>query len=371
MMVFITIPWFTPAYRAGGPVQSVLNLVSNFNEEIEYRIFCGNTDLNGEVLAGIETDQWTIFNNHTQVWYASDDVSKNITAQAEKLKPDVLFIIGLFSWHYNIVPLLFCKAPLKILSARGMLHAGALAQKKLKKQVFLTALKIAGIVRKVTFHATDAAEYDFIKAAFGSDAKIAVAKNYGRKVTAFDPPEKEAGMLKLITVAIISPMKNYLKVLEALSKSIGEIEYNIYGPVKDPAYWELCREQMKSLPENITVHYHGETEPNAIDRLLKENHVFIMPSESENFGHSIYEALSAGKPVITSNTTPWNNLLQAKAGINVHAEADEIKNAISLFTNMNNEEYKSFASGAKSYIAQHTDEAAIDLQYSRLFQISR
>lgn len=368
MMVFITIPWFTPAYRAGGPVQSILNLVNHFTEGIEYRIFCGNTDLNGEVLNGIETDRWTTFNDHTQVWYASEEVSKRLTDEAEKLKPDVLFIIGIFSWHYNVVPLLFCRAPLKILSARGMLHAGALAQKKLKKQVFLAALKI-GIGRKVTFHATDVAEYDFIKAAFGSDAKIGIAKNYGRKVASFAPPEKQPGALKLITIAIISPMKNYLKVLEALAASTGEIEYNIYGPVKDPAYWELCREQIRSLPNNITVHYHGDTDPAAIDKLLSEHHVFIMPSESENFGHSIYEALSAGKPVITSNATPWNDLLQVKAGINVAPETDELKHAISLFAGMDNEAYRAFAAGAKAYIEQHTDEQEIDLQYRRLFQI--
>jgi glycosyltransferase involved in cell wall biosynthesis len=369
-MIFITIPWFTPAYRAGGPVQSILNLVSNFKEGVEFRIFCSNKDLNGEVLTGVEADQWIVFNDHTQVWYASEEVSKMITEQAEKLKPDVLFIIGLFSWHYNIVPLLFCKAPLKILSARGMLHAGALAQKRFKKQAFLTTLKLAGIGRKVVFHATNETELDFIKASFGNEAKVKIAQNYGRKVTAFDPPEKQPGMLKLITIAIISPMKNYLKVLEALAKNSEDLEYDIYGPVKDAAYWELCKEQIKSLPKNITVRYHGETEPNTIDKLLSESHVFIMPSESENFGHSIYEALSAGKPVITGKTTPWNELLQAKAGINVSNDIEEISKAISLFARMDNEEYKSFSAGAKSYIDQHTNEKEIDLQYRRLFQIS-
>ena len=369
-MIFITIPWFTPAYRAGGPVQSILNLVSNFNAGAEFRIFCGNKDLNGEILTGIETDKWTVFNDHTQVWYASEEVSKMLTEQAEKLKPEVLFITGIFSWHYNIVPLLFCKAPLKILSARGMLHAGALAQKKIKKKVFLTALKLAGIGRKVVFHATNEAELGFIKATFGSATKVAVAQNYGRKVTAFDPPEKQPGMLKLITIAIISPMKNYLKVLEALAKNPEDIEYDIYGPVKDTAYWELCKEQIKTLPNNITVRYHGETEPYTIDKLLSENHVFIMPSESENFGHSIYEALSAGKPVITGKTTPWNELLTAKAGINVYNDAEEISKAVSLFARMDNEEYKLFSAGAKNYIEQHTNEKETDLQYRRLFQIS-
>ena len=53
MIVFITIPWFLPAYRAGGPIQSVANLIENFSVDIEYRIFCADEDLNGEPLTGI------------------------------------------------------------------------------------------------------------------------------------------------------------------------------------------------------------------------------------------------------------------------------------------------------------------------------
>ena len=45
--IFITIPWFLPAFRAGGPIQSIANLVKEFNEDVEYFIFCGDTDLNG------------------------------------------------------------------------------------------------------------------------------------------------------------------------------------------------------------------------------------------------------------------------------------------------------------------------------------
>lgn len=42
---FITIPWFLPAFRAGGPVQSIANLVEECHEEVEYFIFCGDVDL--------------------------------------------------------------------------------------------------------------------------------------------------------------------------------------------------------------------------------------------------------------------------------------------------------------------------------------
>ncbi len=368
-MVFITIPWFLPAYKAGGPVQSIANLVNNFQEGIEYRIFCGNKDLNSDEALPVQTDQWLDLNEHTKVWYASDEISKNLTDQTELLKPDVVFMIGIFSWHFNLVPLFYSKAPLKILSVRGMLHAGALAQRKLKKQLFLTGMKLSGISKRIVFHATDETERAFIHAAFGNEIKVKIAKNFGRKITAQLPVQKERAVLKLVTVALISPMKNHLKVLQALAEITSVIEYSIYGPVKDPAYWESCLQQIKLLPENITVKYHGETDPAFVENMLAQHHLFIMPSESENFAHAIYEALSAGKPVITSNGTPWNGLQDAEAGINTNVDVPGIANAISYFAEMNNETYLRFVNGAKTYVASKTNDEYINEQYKNLFSL--
>ena len=146
MKIFISIPWFLPAYKAGGPVQSIANLVNNFTENVEYYIFCGDTDLNNEPLKNIIRAEWVPYNTHTKIWYArKKDLSETLGAQIKFLKPDVVYIIGLFNWHFNIVPLLFCKANKKILSVRGMLHPGALSQKKWKKILFLAALKLLAI----------------------------------------------------------------------------------------------------------------------------------------------------------------------------------------------------------------------------------
>ena len=38
---------------------------------------------------------------------------------------------------------------------------------------------------------------------------------------------------------------------------------------------------------------------------LSKHDLFVFPSLSENFGHVIFESLSAGTPVITSVHTPW------------------------------------------------------------------
>ena len=141
--IFITIPWFVPAFRAGGPVQSVANLVAEYTDNVDYFIFCGDTDLNEAELPDITTNQWTPYNDHTRVWYARPEKrSDTLVKLIEQVQPDIVFIIGMFSWRFNIVPIMFCKAPRKILSTRGMLHPGALSQKKWKKKIYLELFKM-------------------------------------------------------------------------------------------------------------------------------------------------------------------------------------------------------------------------------------
>ncbi len=369
--IFITIPWFLPAFRAGGPIQTVANLVREYNENVEYFIFCGDTDVNGAVLENVSVDEWQPFNPHTQVWYCSPEkISDTLVKQVEATKPDIILMIGLFSWHFNIVPMLFCKGPKKILSSRGMLHPGALSQKKWKKRIYLQLFKLLEYHYKVHFHATDADEQKFISDYFGPVAQVTIAGNFPNKIGELPTQVKETGVLKLVTVALISPMKNILKVLEALERCEYRIEYNIYGAVKDEEYWQLCKDKIKQLPKNIGVEWHKEIEPSQVKEALASNHVFILPSKSENFGHAIYEALSAGRPVITSNHTPWNGLKESHAGINVSIDKpEEMINAIRFFAEMEEVQMERWSEGAYVYSEDAVDVAKIKEEYHTLFNM--
>ena len=367
--IFITIPWFVPAFRAGGPVQSVANLVKEYREGVEYLIFCGDTDLNGAELENIQTNEWVPFNEQTKVWYASPEKRSDLLVKlVEKEKPDILFIIGVFSWHFNIVPMMFCKGPRKILSTRGMLLPGALSQKKWKKKVYLHLFKMLDFQYKVDFHATDAAEAGYVSSFFDETAKVFVAANFPTKVGLLPMPFKEAGKLKMVSVALLSPMKNILLVLEALGKVTDEVEYDIYGPVKDEEYWDQCKQKIRSLPSNIQVRYHNEIEPRLVKGVLEKAHVFILPSKSENFGHSMYEALSGGRPLITSYNTPWNGLLESNAGLNVSVhDTSGLEDAIHFFAQMNEEEMQKWSKGAAAYAESKVDEEEIRREYGRMF----
>ena len=441
-------------------------------EKFKFSIFCGNKDLDGSILQGVANDEWVQYNANTKVWYSSTgNILPVLQQEIKKEKPDHLFVTGIYDWQFNFKPLLFCRGVKKIISVRGMLHPGALSQKVLKKKIYLGLWKLMGLHNKVVFHATDETEKGYIQKVFGNSVRVKVAANFPGVLNRRPLVNKQPGKLKLVSIALISPMKNILLVLEALSSgqliagdsfdneeilpfaendtnrfaqqiAVGsdqddslrgegagsgdeevvrdetpvgsgqlivgnsfdndeilrcaddndnrfaqqnsssstsrnnrdrqddstKIEYNIYGPVKDKAYWDKCLQCIKELPTHVTVNYHGDINPDKIENALAQNHVFILPSKSENYGHSIIEALYAGRPVITSNHTPWNELEAVKAGMNVSiTDQQELVNAIKTFAAMNQEELETSGKGARDYAEQAINIDSIRKQYEEMF----
>jgi glycosyltransferase involved in cell wall biosynthesis len=367
--VFISLDWFLPAYKAGGPIQSIANMVGQYTENISYKIFCSNKDLDGTVL-NVPVNQWVRYNDITSVYYNSDTKRPGTLVESEVRKADILFINGIYSLQYNFIPLLFYKAPRKIVSARGMLHPGALSQKKIKKQAYLFLWKLLSLHKRCDFHASNEEEKKYIHQAFGKNVTVFVAQNFPRIFAAQYPSAKKKGSLKLISIALISPMKNHLLILKALMNCTGNISYDIYGPVKDQEYWDACQQQIKQLPGNINVAYHGDVPSTDIEKKLATAEVFILPSKSENFGHAIFEALTAGKPVITSDKTPWNDLRVHKAGINVEQESlNDLAGAIDFFTAMDSVEFSQWSTNAHTYAVNAINIDEIKAQYREMFRV--
>jgi glycosyltransferase involved in cell wall biosynthesis len=252
-----------------------------------------------------------------------------------------------------------------------MLHPGALSQKKWKKKMYLQVFKLLEYHHKIVFHATDDEEHGFIAKRFGAPAVIFTAGNFPNKIAPLPVPAKQPGYLRLVSVALISPMKNILFILTVLAKCTNKIEYNIYGAVKDHDYWGQCKEQVKKLPANITVTWNGEIAPSNVAGALGKSQVFILPSKSENFGHALYEALSAGRPVITSHKTPWNDLRENNAGINVSLDNEaELLDAINFFAAMSNDEMQVWSNAAHEYAERAVDVDKVRKQYGEMFSFS-
>jgi glycosyltransferase involved in cell wall biosynthesis len=123
------------------------------------------------------------------------------------------------------------------------------------------------------------------------------------------------------------------------------------------------------LSSNVKVIYQGELSPADKATAMEQFQVFIMPSKSENFGHALLEALSAGKPVITTNTTPFKQLQNFNAGFtaDIFQLQNDLSIAIEKFAAMNEDQLTEYSHAAAAFGANFVDINLIKQQYQTLF----
>jgi len=367
-MLYISYNWFTPAYKSGGPTQSLQQLSKHISNEKEIRIICSSLDHDGSILS-VTPNHWVPISQKLLVWYSTTTSLIRWIKFIRQQPAKVWFINGIYSLKFNLIPLIFGKGN-KVISSRGMLDPGSLSQKSLKKKIYLFFLKLLGFHKFCRFHATCLLEEKNIRSIFGEHTKVSIISNIPRVFDYAPMPMKEFGILRLVTVALINPVKNYLLVLEALKDCGCTIQYDIYGPIHHEKYWEQCLNVIETMPANIKVIYHGDIHPNEVAPVLANAHIYIQPSRSENFGHSIFEAFSAGRPVITSFQTPWQDLLKHNAGKNVTiTETKEITEALESFAAMDQSMLHEWSLCARQYAENMIDINQFVKEYKNMFEI--
>ncbi|TRX70560.1 glycosyltransferase family 4 protein [Carboxylicivirga sp. M1479] len=329
--ILIFIDWFLPGYKAGGPVRSMANMVEYLKEEYEFYIVTRNTDYTETTpYDTVKSNCWEEYVEGVKVFY-SDVAHQNkhsFKQLISEVAPEVIYINGVYSWKFSILPLMIAKA-LKnqkvIVASRGMLAPSAIDVKGGKKRLFLKLAKLAGLYKKVVFHATNTKEENDIKEVLGARSNVSIADNLPkRNLPSTKTIEKEPGQLKLVSLARIAPEKNTLFALERLAELEafkGTISFDLYGQIYNEEYWQQCKAVMDQLPENIRVEHKGTVEADLVGTTIQDYHALYMPTRGENFGHVILESLSAGRPVLISDQTPWRELEKDKCGWDISLES--------------------------------------------------
>lgn len=375
--ILIFIDWYEPGYKAGGPIQSVKNLVTALAHDFSFYIVTSDRDYHDQApYKDVELNTWISLSESVNVIYlnpANQNFSTYRKILSSKLWNKIL-INGLFSPNFSILPLLATSSKKLntkvILSTRGMLAPAALNEKPLKKRLFLAATNFLKVLSRVTIHATNAAEAEQIKRQLKTD-KVQVISNLGKQL--ISKPDyilyKRAAELKVISIARISPEKNtafIFEVLALLPTFTGNIDLDIYGPINDKAYWESCIEVSKQLPENISVNYKGSIVSAKVSSTIKQYHLLFLPSLGENYGHSIVEALANSRPVLISEHTPWQQLNARKAGWSLPLEHRYFTKALIEALNWSQEDFESYIKGSWQYAKVVLDQAQVVDEYKQL-----
>lgn len=171
--ILICIDCFEPAYKFGGPIKSVKNLISKLKGDFNFYVFTSNLDSGENLdLPKNELDTWLIRDEY-KIYYSSNNylLKKKYNDIFSICSFDVIYLNSFFSFNYSLKCLIYFRNKKNkiILSPRGMLAPGALSIKPIKKNIFIFLFKLFKFHKKVLWHATSDLEYNNIKLSFKKD----------------------------------------------------------------------------------------------------------------------------------------------------------------------------------------------------------
>ena len=369
--VLAFIDWYRPGYKAGGTITAFGNFVDYLEDDIDFKIITRNIDYaDDEPYSSIPANTWVKTGNGLCYYLSQSALSvKTIKSLIADTEYDFLYVNGMFSPFFSILPVLFSKEKKVIVNPHGMLSSQAFSVKPLKKKLFLAVFNTLKIYKNTTFHAANEDEANAIGNRIKKYNAIKTANQFPRKLKNIvikncvknDP-------IRLINVARISIEKGTLKMIEALKMCRTDLVLDIYGPIYDEEYWGKCQMAIQQLPNHVTVHYKGVVESALVLDTIKNYDFFILLSEGENFGHSILEALSVGCPVIISDKTPWIDLESKGIGwdVDIH-DPKEISAVFSGISEISEEAYKDMVNRAFLFAKEFSEDQGLLNQNKNLF----
>jgi glycosyltransferase involved in cell wall biosynthesis len=376
--VLVFIDWFLPAFKAGGPIQSVANLIDHLGSEISISIVTSDRDLGDAIpLPGIELNKWIAKENYRIIYLESSlQTNKYYTDIFLDQEYDYVYLNSLFSVKFTLLPLWVARnfGSKIILAPRGMLGLGALNIKKTKKKVFLFALGVSGYSKKIIWHATAQPEAIEIKKYFGEGVEIRLAPNFSSKNSVLPKiKEKKQNQLNLFFLSRIAEKKNLKLAIQLLKELKDEIriEFTIIGPIGEESYWIECQQLIAQLPPSKTVVFIGPIPNASISDCLARQHFLLLPTFHENFGHVFIESWTNSCPVIISDQTPWRNLEEKGIGWDISlADTSKFIEAIEKAASMDQADYSRMSEAAFDFAKSFIENPAVLEANRKLFNLS-
>lgn len=352
--ILLLYPYYWPLYKAGGPVQSLFNIAKTLGDAADFYLISRDRDIDGHPAPQpIVTGIWMNGLNDEKVLYFKQIYPWLVFRIIKTLAPDVVLINGIFNVSTTIPGIFACKRrnTRMIISPRGMLQSWGLQRGVIKKFFFLQLLKQV-LNKNEEWHATDLQEQTDIRKIFGDEQNVHVASNIPRQVSPLTliPFPNDDKKIELVFLSLINPNKNLHLVIDAVKKN-PKISLAIYGPVANQSYWKLCQQKMEGVQ---TIKYHGPVPPWDVTELLRNYHFLVLPTDGENFGHAIFDALAASVPVVISRKTPWTSIDTAGAGMYVSTENEnELDTILSKIAKLSEYDYQNFRRAANNYALEY------------------
>lgn len=235
-----------------------------------------------------------------------------------------------------------------VTSPRGTLAPNAWVRSRFVKSCIWPWQKEV-LTSAACLHATAYSEYEQIRTR-GFRAPVAIIPN------GIDLPElivQATGdeSRKLLFLGRIHPIKGVdllLQVWSRLEMTFPEWELHIVGPDNGGH-----RQKMEDLSNSLShrrVVFKDAVYGDEKNATYQDADLFVLPSQTENFGMAVAEALSNETPAIVTKGAPWKGLEENNCGWWVNRDEDVLFRALSESMSLSRVELKSMGKNGRTWM---------------------
>jgi glycosyltransferase involved in cell wall biosynthesis len=236
-----------------------------------------------------------------------------------------------------------------------MLSPEALAFSRQRKALFWSLLQGPAYANAAAWHATSDAEAEDLRQ-FGVTAPIAIIPNGVDEAPTFGgflSPSPPKGTHTLLFLSRIHPKKGLMNLLAAwqhVSDQFPTWHLRIVGPDEAGHAGELTSRIRALGLSRITL------EPPVFGdekwKLLASADLFVLPTQNENFGIVVAEALSAGVPAIVTKGAPWSGLQENECGWWIDQGVAPLSNALNVAMRLSDGELYALGENGRVWVRQ-------------------
>lgn len=254
-----------------------------------------------------------------------------------------------------------------VVSPRGMLAAKAMRYSGLKKRVMWHLLQKPAFRSAAGWHATSEDEVNDIRTA-GIERPVAVIPN------GVDIPVRSAGhdpskpVRTILFLSRVHPKKGLPDLVSAWSRleaSLPDWRIVIAGPDEEGHTAQLRRQAVSLGVERIE--FAGPVFGSKREALFADADLYVLPTQSENFGIAVAEALAAGVPAIVTRGAPWAGLVENGCGWWIDHGSDPLEATLLQAIGLSPIQRREMGMAGRSWVAQNFSWSTIAARMEALY----
>lgn len=242
---------------------------------------------------------------------------------------DIYHIHGIWMYH-GLAVARYAKRLGKpyLVSPRGMLYPQALDHHRILKMIMMKLYQRRVLANAVCVHATCRDEMEYYRA-LGFKNPVAILPNPIEIDGIIDRPIRQNDCLRFGYLGRVHPRKRIERLIyafDALRNELKDAELLIIGE-DNKQYEEFLRKEVERLHLN-NIRFTGFLTGKEKDEAIMSLSYLVVPSDFENFGNIVTEALVRGVPVIASKGMPWQELEDYHCGWWIDNDQETINRTI-------------------------------------------